>query len=100
MLVVAVVVGCGSPECETLGDEALDACLYERAQERLAAGEVQPAVQDAGAIVDPTLRAAAIETLIASGGLQRMDAQQLCSTLDEPHRSSCRKTWERPHLWE
>lgn len=87
------LLGCGSPSCEELAGEQRDSCLYARALET-------GSVEDAQAIQAETLRAAAVEGLIAAGGLDRQQAQQLCSTLSELHREGCRRTWERPHLWE
>lgn len=107
---IAVVMGLtactGGPtaeQCDARGSgEDVGWCHYERATTALKAGRPEDALQIAAGIQDPGVRAAALDHLFSQGiaGVDQARAHQLCSSLPEPHRTGCMRTWDRPHLWD
>lgn len=79
-----------------------DWCYYERVVTLADQSQLEPALTALGQIDSVMVRAFATERLIsvAPEGLTVQRAEGLCNSLDEPHRTSCVKSWSRPHLWE
>jgi len=103
---VWIALGCGEPDsldCATLDDvDAADSCHYEQVRAHVSTEDLQAARQAIDRIEDPLLASAAAHELLSSWhgpGLNLQVAMEICSTLSEKHQTSCRLTWNRPHLW-
>jgi hypothetical protein len=103
---VWLVLACSEPDsvdCTTLSDvEAADSCHYEEVRSHVSAEDLQAARQAIDRIQDPLLSSAAVHELLSSWtgpGLNLEVAMEICSMLEDDHQTSCRKTWNRPHLW-
>lgn len=102
VLTLALATACKRSDCESMTElDRQDWCFHGRATSATEKGDLDAAILAIGEIDSPMVRALATEQLISAAptGLDVQKAEQLCNALQEPHRSSCVKSWTRPHLW-
>ena len=99
------LAGCGGgghPCADRARGEARDWCRFEEVERHVAAGAAEAALAEVRAMDSDEVKAAALARLLSAGlvGGDVGGVEALCDELSEPHRSGCRRTWARPHLWE
>lgn len=101
-LSLLLLSGCGSKDCSSLdAGTARDSCLLEQAVRLAESDDLTAAYATIRGIDEPLARASAINAVlgIAPEKVDGNSVLALCNTLPPPYYAPCRKTWERPHLW-
>ena len=98
-----VVNGCGGPNCSGMSmGEKRDWCFFERAQDAARDDDLQAALEATREIRSALPRSAAVDAVLTAKptGLDAPRVQGLCQSLPMNHADACRRTWQRPHLWD
>lgn len=88
--------------CDALAGEDRSWCRYELAVHAADGGDPEQALTVAATIETAAVRAALYDQLFSKGlpGVDQPRAHAICEDLPAPHAEGCKRTWDRPHLWD